>query len=456
MTRQYDLVVIGGGAAGIAAARAGVRRGAQTLMVQDGPIGGDCTFTGCVPSKALIAAARRGASFGEAMTSVRRAVEKIAATEDDAVFAKEGIDVIHGQARLASPTEVNVEGDRVMAARVVIAAGAGPVVPPIPGLEAVKHLTNETIFELAHQPERLVVLGGGAIGCELAQAFRRLGSEVTIVEAADRILPPEEPEASATITEVLAREGTEVRTGQPAVAVRATSRGDISVEVESGPPITGDELLVAVGRRPATSTLGLEAAGVDVDARGSVVTDEALRTTVRNIWAVGDVTGRLPFTHAADEMGRIAAANALSRRGRTRFRASRVPWVTFTDPEAGRIGMTEAEAAAHGGQVAYLPFSEVDRAITEGATDGFVKLIAGPRRVLGNAGGGRVLGATVVAPVGGELIHEAALAMRTAMFTGRLAQTVHAYPTWSTAVRSAAAQFFMEVDGRRARPARRD
>ncbi len=425
-------------------------------MVQDGRIGGDCTFTGCVPSKALIAAARRGASFREAMTATHRAVETIAATEDDAVFASEGIDVIHGRARFTSATEVDVEGDRVMAARVVIATGAGPVVPPIPGLDGVKYLTNETIFDLARQPERLVVLGGGAIGCELAQAFRRLGSGVTIIEAADRILSTEEPEASAAISEVLTREGTEVRTGQPAVAVRATSSGDISVEVEGGPPVTGDELLIAVGRRPATSTLGLEAAGVDVDARGSVVTDEALRTNVRSIWAVGDVTGRLPFTHAADEMGRIAAGNALSRRGRTRFRASRVPWVTFTDPEVGRVGMTEAEAAAHGGQIAYLPFSEVDRAITEGATEGFVKLIAGPRPVLRNAGGGRVLGATVVAPVGGELIHEAALAMRTAMFTGRLAQTVHAYPTWSTAIRSTAAQFFMEIDGRRARPAQRE
>ena len=181
--------------------------------------------------------------------------------------------------------------------------------------------------------------------------------------------------------------------------------------------------------------------------------DAHLQTTAKGIWAAGDVTGLLPFTHAADEMGRIAVANALSRRGWRRFQASAIPWVTFTAPEVGRVGMTEAEAADRGGRVAYLPMSEVDRAVAAGETRGFVKLIAGPRRVLRNTGGGQILGATVVAARGGELIHEAALAIRTRMFTGRLAQAIHAYPTWSMAIRQAAAQFFMEIDGRRARPA---
>lgn len=438
----------------MAAARAGVRRGARTAMVQDGPIGGDCTFTGCVPSKTLIAAARRGVSFSEAVAATRRAVETIAATEDDAVFVKEGIDVIHGRARFTSTNEVAVGEDRIGAAHVVIATGAAPVVPRIDGLDEVGFLTNETVFDLSDQPKRLVVLGGGAIACELAQAFRRLGSEVTIIEAGDRILSPEEPEASAVIAGVLRRGGIEILTGGAAVAVRATPGGAVTVAVEEGPVVTGDGLLVAVGRRPVTSGLALDAAGVRVDSRGAVLTDDRLRTSVSGIWAAGDVTGRLPFTHAADEMGRIAATNALSRFGRRRFRSEQVPWVTFTDPEVGRVGMTEAEAASHGGRVAYLPFSEVDRAITEDATDGFVKLIAGPRRGIGNAGGGRLLGATVVGRSAGELIHEPALAIRTSMFTGRLAQTVHAYPTWSTAVRSAAAQFFMETGGREARPAR--
>lgn len=211
-------------------------------------------------------------------------------------------------------------------------------------------------------------------------------------------------------------------------------------------------MLVAVGRTGAIEGLGLDAAGVATD-RGFIVTSDTLATSADGIWAVGDVAGKLQFTHAADEMGRIAAANALSRLPDRKFRPEWVPWVTFTGPEVARVGVTEAEAAARGARVAYVPMSEVDRAITAGATDGFVKLVAGPRTVLRNAGGGRLLGATVVAARGGELIGEAALALRTGMFVGRLAQTIHPYPTWSTALRQAAAQFFMDVGGRRARPA---
>lgn len=215
-------------------------------------------------------------------------------------------------------------------------------------------------------------------------------------------------------------------------------------------------MLVAVGRRPATAGLGLAEIGVALEGRGHVRTDATLATSVNGIWAIGDVTGRMPFTHAAARMGFVAARNALAPRGRRRprFDPTAMPWVTFTAPEVGRVGMTEADASTVGGRVAYLPLDAVDRAIPPARPAGFVKLIAGPRRLLRNAGGGRLLGATVVAPTGDELIHEAALAMRTRMFTGRLAQTTHAYPTWSTAIQQAAAQFFFELDGRTARPAR--
>jgi pyruvate/2-oxoglutarate dehydrogenase complex dihydrolipoamide dehydrogenase (E3) component len=453
MERERELIVIGGGPGGMAAARAAARAGVRPLLVQLGPIGGDCTFTGCVPSKTVIEAAARGESFEAAMLAARRAVEQIAATEDDEVFRREGIEVSHGWAAFRSPREVDVDGTVLRSRRFVIATGAQPAVPPIDGLADLDYLTNETVFELAELPASLAVLGGGAVGCELAQAFRRLGAQVTVIEALDRLLSREEPEASAAVADALTAEGIQLRLGQKVVrAEPQEAKGAARLHLEGGDTVAADRVLVAVGRRGATAGLDLDAAGVTTDG-GFVRVDDRLATTTPGIWAAGDVTGLLPFTHAADEMGRMAVTNALSRRSQRKFDTSAIPWVTFTSPEVGRVGMTEAEAASHRGRVAYLPMTEVDRAVTAGKTRGFVKLIAGPRWMLGDAGGGRILGATVVAERGGELVHEAALAMRTHMFTGRLAQTVHAYPTWSMAVRQAAAQFFMEINGRSARPA---
>jgi len=453
----YDLIVIGGGAGGIGAARTAARRGARALLIQAGPLGGECTFSGCVPSKALIAAAARGDAFPVAMAAVHKAVDAIAATETDEIFRREGIDVLHGRATFRSPREIDVDGRRLTARRFIVATGSQPAVPPIPGLEAVAYLTNENVFELDRLPESLTVLGGGPVGCELAQAFSRLGARVTVVEALDRLLPDEEPDASRVISETFAAEGIEVWLEAKLARVEALDQtGAVRLHADRGHSVTGDRLLVAAGRRAVTTGLGLDAAGVTTN-QGYVATDDHLATSARNIWAVGDVAGRLQFTHAAFEMGRIAATNALSARWRRRnFNPSWIPSVTFTAPEVARVGLTEAEASEREptAQVAFLPTSQVDRAVTTGETQGFVKLIAGSRRLLRGTGGGRVLGATIVAARGGELIHEPALAMRTAMFTGRLAQTVHAYPTWSVAIQQTAAQFFMEVDGRRARPAR--
>ena len=455
MDRERDVVVLGGGAGGMAAARAAARAGLRPLLVQLGPIGGDCTFTGCIPSKTLIEAAARGDSFDAASAATHRAVELIAAREDDDVFRREGIEVLHGWATFRSPHEVDVDGTVLRSGRFVLATGAIPAVPPIPGLADTDYLTNENVFALDQLPASLAVVGGGAVGCELAQAFRRLGSEVTVIEVLERLLPKEEPEASTAIADAFRAEGIQIRVDQPVIrAEAAVDKRAVTLSLGDGDVVTAERVLMAVGRRAATDGLGLDTAGVATDG-GFVVVDKYLRTNVPTIWAVGDVTGLLPFTHAADEMGRIAVVNALSRRPRRRFDPSAIPWVTFTAPEVGRVGMTEADAADHGGRVAYLPMSHVDRAVTAGETRGFVKLIAGPRPILRNAGGGRLLGATVVASRGGELIHEAALAMQTRMFTGRLAQAVHAYPTWSMAIRQTAAQFFMEIDGRRVRPAQR-
>jgi pyruvate/2-oxoglutarate dehydrogenase complex dihydrolipoamide dehydrogenase (E3) component len=455
MDREYDVVVIGGGAGGLAAAREAVRRKARTVLVHEGPLGGDCTHTGCVPSKSLISAAAKGLSFGDAMKRVHQAIATIERTEDADQLKKEGIDTLNARAEFVGPRVLGVDGRRLSPNRVIVATGSGPVVPPIPGLREIAPLTNENVFDLEALPARLVMLGGGPIGCELAQAFHRLGSHVTIVEGMSRVLGREEPEASEVIATVLAREGIELALGCKAERVESNGSGGLWLHLEGGRVVDGDRILVAVGRRPSTQGFGLDRAGIELDERGFITTDDTLRTTADGVYAVGDVIGKLPFTHAADQMGRVAAANAVSRSPiPKKFTTDAIPWATFTDPEVAHVGMTEAEAAEHGGQVAFLPMTEVDRAVAADETDGFVKIVAGPRKVLRGLAGGQVLGATIVAPPAGEMINEIALAMRTHMLTGRLAQTVHAYPAWSMAIRQAAGQFFWEVGGRAARPAR--
>jgi pyruvate/2-oxoglutarate dehydrogenase complex dihydrolipoamide dehydrogenase (E3) component len=447
--RAPELLVIGGGAGGLSAARTARRRGARVALVEAGRLGGDCTFTGCVPSKTLLAGAARGDSFEKAMTTVHATVERIAATEDDETLRREGIEVVHGRARFTGRGAVDVDGVRWTPRHTVIATGGHPTLPSVPGLDQVGALTSDTVFSLHTQPRRLGVLGGGAVGCELGQAFARLGTAVTIIEAERRLLPAQDPDTSDVIATVLAREHVEVRTGS---RLRAATRANnvIRLDVDTGDPVEVDAVLVAVGRSPTIDGLGLDAAGVRVE-RGAIVVDDTLATTAKGVWAVGDVTGGVQLTHAADEMGRIAVANALGRGHHRRFRAHTMPSVVFTDPEIARVGPTLAELAGRTHRVAQLPLTAVDRAITSGATDGFVRLVAGPRPLLRNLGGGRLLAGTVVAPRAGELISEVALAVQTAMFTGRLAQTVHPYPSWSIALRQAAAQFFMEIDGRRAR-----
>jgi pyruvate/2-oxoglutarate dehydrogenase complex dihydrolipoamide dehydrogenase (E3) component len=456
--RDYDLIVIGGGAAGLAAAQAGAAARARTLLVSEGEIGGECTFTGCVPSKTLIEAAARGAAFTDAIAAVREAVTAIAATETAEVLARRGIEVLRGRAAFIAPREVTVDGRVLRAGSFVVATGSRPAIPPVPGLAAVPYLTNEDVFDLTELPDSLAVLGGGAVGCELAQAFARLGSQVTLVEAAPRLLPAADPAAAGVISEVFAGEGITVRAGSPVETVTSIPNGSgFLLQLHDSTKVTAAKLLVAAGRAPATAGLGLADAGVRLNDRGALAVSGALATTAPGVYAAGDATGLMPFTHAAYAMGRIAARNALRKhRPAERFSTAGIPWAVFTDPEVAQAGLTEEQAAARvpGARVACLPMSEVDRAVTAGRTEGFIKIIAGPRLLTRGLGGGRVLGATIVAPRAGDTIGEIALAMRAGMFTGRLAQATRAYPTWSLAVQQAAAQFFAGYGDRAARPAR--
>ncbi len=441
---------------GISAVRTAHRAGKKALLISDGPPGGDCTFTGCVPSKALLAQAKAGASVASALEHVRRSIETIAAAESSDVLRGEGIDVIEGRAELLADKRVVVGGDTFSADNIVLATGASPLVPPIPGLLDSPYLTNETVFAIDRAPATLGVLGGGAIGCELAFAFAQMGVRVTIFEAMDRLLAREEPEASDVVAQALRAAGVDVRVGQKVTNVRPDgTRGAVCLKTEDGAEVAVERLLVAVGRTPNTAGLGLDAAGVELTDRGAIATNDRMRTNVDGIYAVGDVTMKLPFTHAADEMGRLAVGNMFKKGLRGDFRTKWIPWVTFTDPEVARVGVTEADAASMRGKVAYLPMSEMDRAITDGRTEGFIKIIAGPKRLTRGLYGGQIIGATIVAPRAGEMIGELALAMRTGMFTGRIGQTVHAYPTWSYGIQKAVGQFFFEIDGRSARKAKK-
>jgi len=454
MADRYDVAVVGGGAAGLSASRAAMHEGARVVLISDSPLGGDCTFTGCVPSKTLLEAAQRGASFDEAMAAVEQVVESIAATENADVLRGEGIDVIEGRARFEAPLRLQVASGhadtRIEARKIIIGTGSKPFVPSIPGLDESPHVTTEELFEVRARPTTLGIIGGGPIGAEMAQAFAGLGVAVTLYEAGERILSREEVEASAIVTRALEADGVAVHTKTRVERIEATKAGGSVVHTAAGPTAV-DLLLVATGRRPNTNGLGLDEVGIAVDDRGWIETTATLATTARNVWAIGDVNGKVPLTHAADEMGRVAAWNATRPGRRYRFKPSWIPAVTFTHPEVARVGVTEADAPSSA-RVVELPMTENDRPRTAFETEGYIKIVVGKRPVLGNAGGGKVLGASIVGTRAGELIHEPTLAMRTNMFAGRLAQTTHAYPSWSIGIQKAMGQLYYEIEGRSARP----
>lgn len=455
--QRHDLIVIGGGAGGMAAADAALRRDADLLFVQDGPIGGDCTWTGCVPSKALITAAARGASAADAFAQAHRAIRDVAATEGADVFRRRGATVVEGRARFLTRRTIEVDGTRHESDRIVIATGARPLVPPIDGLSDARPLTSDTLWDLDALPDSLVIMGGGPIGVELAHALARLGIEITLFEGEDRILGREEPETAGLIADVLRSDGVDIRLGEFVESVERHDDGTVSVHAASQEPVRAADVLVAIGRRPTTDGLGLERAGVRLTDSGHVDTDARMATSAPGIYAAGDVTGKFPFTHGAYAQGLVAVSNALGPVAYRRFSTRSLPFVTFTDPEIARIGMTEAEAFERWGddaRVVELPIGTTDRAMAEDRTTGHVKLVAAPGRLLGHRAGGQLVGVTIVAPHAGEMVHELVLAMRLRVPPAVLAFTTHAYPTWAMAVQQAASGFFLELEDGTCRPAR--
>jgi pyruvate/2-oxoglutarate dehydrogenase complex dihydrolipoamide dehydrogenase (E3) component len=436
--RTWDLVVVGGGTAGLTAAVGAARLGARVLLVERDRTGGDCLWTGCVPSKALLTAAEHAhiarsssplgvdvdgvrVDLARVMAHVKRAIAHIEPHDSPDRLRREGVVVRHGTARFLGPGRLEIDGYVERYRRAMIATGARPVVPDLPGLRASDPRTSDTIWDLAGLPDRLVVLGGGPIGVELGQAFARLGSHVSLVEMAGQLLPREEPDAAAVVAARLRAEGVEVLTSTR--AVRAAD--GLEIEGPTGRRILGyDELLVAVGRAPVTAGLGLERVGVEVDDGGAIRVDDRMRTTHPRVFAGGDVTMRLPFTHVAAAHGAAVVQNAVVGL-RARVDHERIPWVTFTSPEVARIGLTVAEARArYGSAVVRTSRHEgLDRAVAADDMDGFATLVGDHR--------GRLVGATVVGPRAGETIGEVAAWMAHRARVGRIVRTPHAYPTWN-------------------------
>ncbi len=450
---DYNLVVIGAGAAGLVSAYIGATVKARVALIEKNAMGGDCLNTGCVPSKALLRTARLMAEtrnsqrygirkinteleFGEVMSRVHQVIKKIEPHDSPERYRNMGVDVIEGKATLVSPWEVEVNGKRLSARSIVLATGAEPLVPPIEGLETTEYLTSDTLWDLKELPERLVVLGGGPIGSELTQAFTRLGSSVTVVEMAPRLLPREDKEAGELLAEHLEHDGATVATGHKALRVE---NGKTLVCEHDGQEVAFefDRLLVALGRKTRIDGYGLDKLGVRLDNRGRIETDGFQRTNFPNIYVCGDAAGPYQFTHVASHQAWSAAVNALISpfwSFRTSYRA--IPWVTFTDPEVARVGLSEDEAVEQEIEfdVTIYPLDDLDRAIAESADYGFVKVLTEP-------GKDRILGVTIVGAQAGEMLPEFVLAMNHGLGLNKIMSTIHVYPTWSEGNKYAAGEW---------------
>lgn len=448
----YNLVAIGGGTAGIIAALGTAGLGGKAALVERHLLGGDCLNYGCVPSKALIRAARdvRGReslaseshhlnnlrspktpdpfTFTAAMERMRQLRARISHHDSAQRFASLGVDVFLGDARFTGPTTLEVGGQKLTFKRCVIATGARAAKPDVPGLEQVGYLTNETVFSLTELPCRLIVLGGGPVGCELAQAFRRFGASVDIITRGSRLLPKDDPAAAEVIAKQFAREGIVLHLNSKSLRTQTSASGKVLVISTSGQEqiLTADAILVAVGRSPNTEGLGLEAAGVKYGPRG-VEVDDFLRTSNSRIYAAGDIIGKQKFTHAADAMARICIQNAFfsfAVFGRKRLSKLVIPWTTYTDPEVAHVGLTPAAAAEQGIEITSYRevLSRVDRAILDGEEQGFAVIHC-------RKGTSQVVGGTIVASHAGEMIGELSLLMTRRLPLSALAGTIHCYPT---------------------------
>ncbi|MDF1856954.1 FAD-dependent oxidoreductase [Pseudooceanicola sp.] len=449
MRFDYDLLVVGAGSGGLSVASGAAQMGARVALAERGEMGGDCLNYGCVPSKALIAAGARAqamrdcADFGitpvvpevdyaAVMDHVAATIAKIAPHDSQERFEGFGIEVIRDHARFTGPQQVQV-GDRVIRARrVVIATGASPLVPPIDGLDGVPYLTNETLFDLRERPDHLLVLGGGPIGMEMAQAHVRLGCKVTVIEA-DRALNRDDPEMAAVVLARLHAEGIEIAEGARAAQISGKA-GAIRVLAEDGRVFEGSHLLVALGRRPNIADLGLEAAGIATE-RGAITVDARLRTSNKKVFAIGDVTGGLQFTHLAGyEAGVVIRAALFGLPAKARH--DHIPRATYTEPELAQVGLTEAEARGKHGdalQVVAADYSGNDRALASLRSEGGVKVMVVK---------GRPVGATIVGAEAGELISLWALALSKGLKLSDIAGMVAPYPTLSELAKRAAGAYF--------------
>jgi len=461
MSTDYDVIVIGGGAGGLSAAGIATHLGAKTTMIERARLGGDCTWTGCVPSKTLLKAAkvvqqsRTASKYGlvdqevdvdfqgvmEHVRSVREGVYEEADRPE--IFEDMDIDVRSGDAHFVDAHTVAVhrsEGttEHITGRFIIIATGAHPIVPPIPGLDEVDYLTSETLFELEDQPDRLAVIGAGPIGMEMAQAFARLGSEVTVVDMLDRVVSGDDRELTEMLRGVLEDEGVTFVLGAQVEEVSKRA-GDILVEATNGTAaqIEADALLLATGRTANVDGLNLDAAGVEC-TRNGVSVDDRCRTSQGHIYAVGDVTGRYQFTHMSNHMAKVAVTNALLKVP-TRIDSDHVPHVTYTDPELAHVGARATDLDEQG--VTYdtyrFPYEKLDRAITEGETTGLIKVHATSLT-------GTILGASVLGARAGELITSFTIAMRNGVSLRNIGDTIHPYPAWGEGVRRVADQWYVQ------------
>lgn len=449
---RYNLVVIGGGTAGLISASGAAGLGAKVALVEREFLGGDCLNVGCVPSKALIRASRAfadvrdagefgvsvppGASvdFPAAMERMRRLRASISPADSAARYRDLGVDVFLGSGRFSGRDTLDVDGQSLRFSRAVIATGARAARPSAPGLDEAGYLTNETVFSLTSLPRRMAVIGAGPIGCELAQAFARFGSEVHLLSNGPKILPREDDDAVELLHRALVRDGIRLQLDSRVMGA-SIQAGEKVLQIQQGARISElrvDAILIGVGRQPNVEGLNLEAAGVVYDRHEGVNVNDRLQTSNHRIFAAGDICSRYKFTHAADAMARIAIQNALFL-GRAKASRLVIPWCTYTDPEIAHVGLYEHEAQERG--IAVRTFVQelrhVDRAILDGETEGFVKVHV-------RAGGDRIVGATIVARHAGEMISELTLAMTAGVGLGTLARTIHPYPTQSEAIKRAA------------------
>lgn len=457
MAEKYDVAVIGAGSGGLVGARFAAQAGARVALIEKYRIGGDCTWTGCVPSKAIIKVAkvahlaRSAAHYGlnaavepvnlkTAMDYVRRSIASVYQHESPEALGKEGVEAILGQARFMDAGTLsitNAEGVKTITAKnIIICTGGRAAIPDVKGLADVNYITYETIFDQEVLPKHLMVLGGGPIGIEMAQAFRRLGSEVTVFQRQRQLIPKDEPEAAEVLLRVLRHEGMTVHLNTRVTAA-ARANGSITLQTDVG-EVTGDMLLVATGRKPNVDTLDLDKAGVKYTPKGIPV-DDYLQTNVKHIYAAGDVIGGPQFTHYAGYQAFKAVRNALFP-GSDKGIPKTVPWTTFTDPEIAHAGLTEAEARKQYGDsdvgVRVMQMELVDRAVTESDTAGFIKVV--------HKKDGSVLGATVVAERAGEIIQEWELAMARDIKIADLAGSIHVYPTYAIANQQLASAYSIE------------